>query len=185
MLSYGRVALQAACFQLLFLFFIIPIPNFLLEETIFLLQMGSAEVTDGLFKLTGVPVYREGLIFDLPGLTIYVAEECSGIRSSLALLITSLLAGHLFLRSRWSKVFLSSAIVPIALFKNGLRIVSVSLLTIYVDRGFIAGNLHRRGGVLFFLLSLMILALVLRLLQRLEEPRPEGHLPSRSERELS
>ena len=33
------------------------IPNFLLEETIFLLQTGSAEVTDGLFKLTGVPVY--------------------------------------------------------------------------------------------------------------------------------
>jgi exosortase len=165
---YGREAFRAARFPLLLLFFAVPIPDFVLASTISVLQKGSAEVAFGLFKLTGVPIYREGFLFSLPSLTIEVAEECSGIRSSLALLITSLLAGHLFLRSGWRKLGLSLAVLPIALFKNAARIVTISLLSIYVDRGFLTGTLHRRGGILFFLLSLSILALVLRLLQRSE-----------------
>lgn len=171
-LCYGAEALQAARFPLSFLLFMIPIPNLLLEKILFQLQAGSSEVAYGLFKLTGVPVYREGFLFSLPGLTIEIAEVCSGIRSSLALLIVSLLAGHLFLRSSWSKCFLGFAIVPIVLFQNGLRIVTISLLAIYVDRGILTGPLHRRGGVLFFLLSLGLLALVQRLLQHWEEARP-------------
>ena len=168
-LCYGREAFRAACFPLLFLLFVVPIPEWLLEKTIRVLQEGSAEVTYGIFKLTGVPIYREGLLFSLPGLDIEIAKECSGIRSSLALLITSLLAGHFFLRAGWVKGMLILAAFPIALLKNGLRIAVISLLSIYVDPGFLTGPLHRSGGILFFALSLGLLALVLRWMQRSEK----------------
>src|SRR5262249_56535760 len=37
--------------------------------------------------------YTQGLVFDLPGFSLEVAPECSGIHSTLVLFITSLLAG--------------------------------------------------------------------------------------------
>src|SRR5207244_11592806 len=113
--------------------------------------------------------------FALPGVTIEVAKECSGIRSSLALLVTSLLAGHLFLRSGWRKSVLVLAILPLLVVKNGIRIVTLSLLSIYVDPGFLTGSLHHEGGIIFFLLALILLAPVLWFLQRLKRTRSEEH----------
>jgi len=69
----------------------VPIPNFLLDRLIFLLQEGSAWITGALFDLVGVPALREGLVFHLAKVSIEVAKECSGIRSSMALLILALL----------------------------------------------------------------------------------------------
>lgn len=180
-LCYGLRALRGGLFPLLFLLLMVPIPEFLLDRTIFWLQAGSAEVSYALFQLVGVPVFRSGLIFALPGVTIEVARECSGIRSSLALLIISLLAGHLFLRSAWKKTILTLATLPLLIVKNGIRIVTVSLLSIYVDPGFLTGSLHRKGGVVFFLLALVLLAPVLRMLQK-SERTPQQH-PSREWRE--
>ena len=75
----------------------IPIPDFLMKKTIYGLQVGSIELSEILFTLSGLPFEREGFFCSLPGVSIEVSEQCSGIRSSLALLITSLLAGHFFL----------------------------------------------------------------------------------------
>jgi exosortase len=165
-LCYGLQALRIGLFPVLFLFLMVPSPDFLLERVVFWLQMGSAEVSYGLFKLVGVPVVRTGVIFSLPGVTIEVAKECSGIRSSLALLIMSLLAGHLFLRPAWKKAILILTTLPLLIVKNGIRIVTLTLLSIYVDPRFLTGSLHHQGGILFFLLALLLLAPVLRWLQK-------------------
>jgi exosortase/archaeosortase family protein len=50
--------------------------------------------------------------------------------------------------------------------KNGIRIVTLTLLANYVDPGFLHGNLHREGGVVFFMIGLLLLVPVLWLLQR-------------------
>jgi exosortase len=170
-LCYGLRAFRAALFPLLFLFLIAPIPDLLLNRVIVWLQHGSAEVSYAVFQLVGVPVFRTGFVFALPGVTIEIARECSGIRSSLALLITSLLAGHLFLRSAWTKAVFTLATIPLLIVKNGIRIVTLSLLSIYIDPSFLTGSLHHQGGVLFFLLALVILTLLLRLLQKPERRR--------------
>src|SRR5438132_180137 len=168
-LCYGIRALRAGLFPVLFLFLMVPIPDFFLNRAIFWLQTGSAEVSYAVFQLVGVPVLRDGFFFSLPGVTIEIARECSGIRSSVAMLITSLLAGHLFLLSVWTKAALVVATLPLLIVKNGIRIVTLSLLSIYVDPGFLTGRLHHEGGVLFFLLALVILAPVLWLLQKSEQ----------------
>jgi len=61
---------------------------------------------------------------------------------------------------------------PLAIIKNGIRITTLTLLSVYVDPGFLSGNLHRDGGVVFFLLALVILAPILLLLQNSESPHP-------------
>jgi exosortase len=165
---YGSSAFKAELFSLLFLLLMVPIPGFLLDRFIAWLQVGSADVTELIFQMAGTPVLRQGLIFVLPGVSIEVAKECSGIRSTQALLIICLLAGYLFLRTKWRRVLLRVAAVPVLIIKNGIRIATLTLLAIHVDPSFLTGNLHHKGGFVFFALGMLILLPVLWWLQKRE-----------------
>lgn len=167
-LLFGNDAFRAAIFPLLFLLFMVPIPQPLLSQAIFLLQEGSSKAAEWNYHLMGVPFLRQGFNFALPGVTIRVAEECSGIRSTLALLICTVLASHLFLRNSLNRILLCVVAVPIAIFKNGFRIASLSSLAAYVNPVFLTGPIHHKGGALFFLFALIPMALLLRFLQKSE-----------------
>jgi len=176
-LCYGMQCFRAALFPLLFLLMMIPVPTIALDKTVVALQEGSAVMTYGLFKLLGVPVLWQHFKFSLPGVEIEIAKECSGIRSSLALFITSILAGHVFLQSTWRRVLLILFTVPVVIFKNAVRIVTISCLGVYVNPAFLEGKLHRYGGLPFSLLSLAILVPLLFALQKGEtstSERPRG-----------
>jgi exosortase len=133
------------------------------------LQHASADVSYVILKLTGTPVFRHGLVFSLPGMDIEVARECSGIRSTTALLITAILAGHLLLRASWSKACLVLLAIPVSIFKNAVRIATLSWLGVYVNPEVLHGELHRYGGLPFTLLALGLLVPLLLGLMRLEE----------------
>jgi exosortase len=167
-LAFGTNILRAATFPFLFLLFMIPIPEPLLSRTILLLQKGSADTAGLIFNVFGVPFLRQGFDFALPGLVIRVAEECSGIRSWLALLITAVLASRLFLHTTWRKILICVLVFPIAVVKNSLRIVTLSALALYVDPGFLYGRLHKYGGVPFFLFGLLMLMSLFMVLRRSE-----------------
>jgi len=168
LVCFGGRTFRAGLFPLLFLLLAVPIPVPLVDRVIVWLQQGSSEVTYWLFRATGTPVFRRGFIFTVPGETIEIAQECSGIRSSLAMMITCLLAGYLFLRTGWARLVLLLAAVPMLVIKNGIRIVTLTLLSIHVDPGFLRGRLHHQGGFVFFLIGLLILWPLLRWLQGLE-----------------
>jgi exosortase/archaeosortase family protein len=103
-------------------------------------------------------------------LTIVVAPECSGIRSSLALLISGLVMAYLFLRATWARVALVLVIIPLAIVKNAVRIVVLSWLAVHIDPGFVTGSaLHERGGIPLFLMSVTILGAMAWFLRRREE----------------
>lgn len=161
--------MRALAFPVGLLIFIVPIPTFLMDWTTSFLQNGSALAAYGMFVLTGMPVAEDGLILHLPGMNLEVAPECSGIHSTLSLLITSLLAGYLFLRSPWKRALLSMAVVPLALLRNGFRIFTIGQLCVRIGPEMIHSYIHRRGGPIFFALSLIPLFLFLILLRRSEQ----------------
>jgi len=167
-LSYGLTSFRKAAFPLFFLFLLVPLPADLLAKIVRGLQAGSAEVTYRMFRLAGVPVLKEGVTLSLPGVEINIAPECSGIRSSFALIMAGMLAGHELLRLTSRQILLAMCLVPIVIFKNAVRIFCISMLGIYVDQRFFFGNLHHRGGAVFAALALLILVPLLVLLQRSE-----------------
>lgn len=167
---FGVTLFRKVLFGLLFLLFIVPLPFSLLDAIIGFLQRTSTEATGVLFSFLGIPVFREGFVFRLSHITIHVAEECSGIRSALSLIITSLVAGHFLLRTPWTKIGLVAVVVPLAIVKNAFRIVGLSLLANYVDPTFITDSaLHRSGGIPLFLASLVVLLSLAWLLRRFEK----------------
>jgi exosortase len=168
-LFYGLQAFKAALLPLLFLIFMIPVPTYLMDRIIHFLQVGSTECANLLFLATGLPFLREGFVFHLSSQSIEVAKQCSGIRSGLALFITALLAGYLFLTTWWKKIILVICVIPIAMFKNGIRIVTLTLLGTYVDPRILGSSLHREGGIPFFILALLLLAPILYFLRKSEK----------------
>jgi len=113
----------------------------------------AAAVAD--FHLSNVPFLRAGAVFQLPNITIEVAQECSGIRSSWVLLMTSILAANLFLKTPWRRFALVAFIIPLAILRNGFRILVIALLCVNIGPQMIHSVIHRRGGPIFFALSLI------------------------------
>lgn len=171
-LFFGGRTFGDARFPLFFLLFMVPIPQPMLSKVIYFLQKESAEAAELFFRLAGIPYLRQDFVFALPGVTIRVAEECSGIRSTLALLITTVLISHFLLKSNWKRALVCLAIVPISILKNGLRIMTLSTLAVYVNPDFLYGNLHHHGGIVFFVIGLVPLILMLLWLQRSERRIP-------------
>ena len=168
-LLYGMQAYRSALFPILFLIFIVPIPTALMDNIIYYLQVGSTEFTNLLFMASGVPFVRDGFVFHLPNVSVEVAKQCSGIRSGMAIFIVAILAGYMFLKSYWKIVFLVICAVLIAMLKNGIRILTLSLLGNYVDPRILTSSLHREGGTPFFILALLLLAPILFFLIRSEK----------------
>jgi exosortase C (VPDSG-CTERM-specific) len=173
----GRETLRALAFPLCFLIFMVPFPTAVRSGLETFLQYGSAAVAHALFNLGGTSVFYHDLIFRLPGIDLRVAPECSGIRSSLALFITSVVAGHFFLRSKWKCVVLSLAVIPLALLRNGFRIFTIGELCVHISPDMINSYIHRQGGPVFFALSLIPFFLLLWLLLRSEQ-RPRSSKPT-------
>jgi exosortase len=165
-LCYGIEAVPPALFPILFLTLMVPVPQRLLDSASFFLQKASFQVTYLLLTLAGTPVLQSGFVLSTPRGGIEVAAQCSGIRSTLGLLIGSAVAGHLFLRAAWKKTVLAVAVVLVSVFKNALRIVTLYWLGVHTDERFLTGELHHYGGIPFSALAVVILGPLLWLLHK-------------------
>jgi len=167
----SRDTLRTIQFPLCFLVFMVPFPTVIHGWLEGVLQRGSALTAYGFFQVFGMPAYYSNLNFQLPGFALEVAPECSGIHSSLVLFLTSLVAGHLFLRSSWNRGILALAVLPLGLLRNGFRIFVIGELCVHVGPQMIYSRLHHDGGPLFFALSMVPFLLLLILLRRAEQQR--------------
>ena len=166
----GRQAFQKAMFPLLFLFFLVPIPAVVLDRCIRFLQLMTADAVDVIFGLIGLTYLRTDMVFQLPDVAIEVAEQCSGIRSSMSLVVATTAAGYVFLETGIRRIILVLAIIPITIFKNALRITTLTLMAAYVDPAWLTDSwLHRAGGKPFFFIALLLWSPILWLLWRSEK----------------
>jgi exosortase len=166
---FGNEAAWRSRFPFAFLLFAVPLPDFVLSRVIYWLQSGSAAVAEFFFDLSGSPVLRDGFVFRLPRISIEVAQECSGIRSSIALLVLAVLVSHFSFRPFWKQAVFVGAGLVMMIVKNGIRIATLTLLANYVNPDFLYGNLHHHGGIVFFLIGLALLLPVYWLLRRGEK----------------
>jgi len=167
-LCFGTRVSRSLIFPLCVLFWLVPFPEAMLNAVVTFLQRESVAAADVLFNVAGVPVARDGFLLSIPGLTVQVAEECSSIRSSLMLLVTTMVLAQLSLRSPWRKAVVIALAVPLSVAKNALRIFTIAMLGTRVDPGFLTGRLHHQGGIVFFLISLVGVFILLWILRRTE-----------------
>lgn len=167
-LCFGVRVSGALLFPLGFLLLVVPLPRFLLNEIVAWLQRASAFTAHYMFSLARVPVTQEGVLLDIPGLTVEVAKECSSIRSSSLLLVTTMILAQLLLRTSWRKWLAIVLAIPVSVAKNGLRIFTIAMLGTRLDPSYLTGKLHHKGGIVFFSIGLACMFFVLWILHRNE-----------------
>src|SRR5262245_46510396 len=160
--------MAASAFPVAFLIFMVPLPDAAVNWLERASMLASAEAAAVYFNIVGTALVRHGTVFELPGIVLQVAQECSGIRSSWILFISSLLASHVFLKTRWRKIVLVAFVIPLGILRNGFRILVIGLLCVHVGPHMIDSSIHRRGGPFFFALSLIPLFLLVWWLRRQE-----------------
>ena len=175
LLCFGARTFHSFLFPLCFLFLMVPIPDFALSRIIEFLQQQSALAARIMFRAARVPVTQDGIMLSIPNLDIEVSLECSSIRSSLMLVVTTMVFAHLFLRSWWRKALLVLAAIPLSVAKNGLRIFTIAELGTRVDPGFLDGKLHHNGGILFFGIAVVAVGALIWVLRRTELPASSAH----------
>ncbi len=167
--TLGRAGVWHFAFPLGFLAFAAPLPSWAVNGLEVFFQHTSAEVAAWMMQVARIPNLRSGLVFQLAGITIQVAQECSGIRSSLVLFIVSVYGGHIILRSPLRRWFLALFVIPLAIARNGFRIVTIAALCTHVSPRMIDSPIHHRGGPIFFALSLVPLFFLIYWLRRGEK----------------
>jgi len=163
-LFQGWTFFRAVLFPWAFLILMIPIPNLILQQVTFPLQLRAAKLATGMLELVGVPVLRQGNVIVLASMPLDVAEACSGIRSLLTLVTLAIIYGYLMETRKWVRVVLAVSAVPIAVAANSFRIFGTGLLVQYWDPDKAEGFFHAFSGWLIFVVALIMLFAVHRVI---------------------
>ncbi len=165
-LCFGRKGTRRVLFPLLLLFGIVPLPGVVMNYIVALLLGGSEWSAHALFFVFRVPVVQQGDLLAIPNLTIQVAQECSSIRSSSLLFVTAIISGGVLLHSPLRRFLVVVLAIPLSIAKNGLRIFAIAMLGSRVDPGYLTGNLHRHGGIVFLAIGLAGLFVMIAFLRK-------------------
>ena len=149
----GTQVVWAIAFPLAFLFLAVPVGEGLIPA----LMEFTADFTVGLLKLTGIPVYREGLFFTLPSGNWSVVEGCSGVRYLIASVTLGCLFAYLSYQSlpKRGLFIVASFVVPVI--ANGLRAYMIVMIGHLSSMKLATGVDHLIYGWVFFGLVMFVL----------------------------
>jgi exosortase A len=149
----GTQVARTLRFPLLFLLLAVPFGEFLTET----LMQHTADFTISALRLTGIPVYREGLFFTIPSGSWSVIEACSGLRYLMASMTLGLLYAYLTYRSFKRRAAFVAASVVVPIVANWLRAYMIVMIGHLTSMKYAVGIDHLIYGWLFFGIVMMLL----------------------------
>ncbi|MFQ5634756.1 MAG: exosortase A [Gammaproteobacteria bacterium] len=150
----GREVVREIAFPLGFLFFMVPIGEFLVPR---LMQL-TAEVTVAAARASGVSVYKDGLLFTIPSGSFKIVEACSGIRMLIASIAIAALFAHLAFVSWTRRIVFVAAMVVASLLANGVRTYTVVMVAYYAGMETVARHVMVGYAVFGIVIVVMLLA---------------------------
>jgi exosortase A len=149
----GWTFVWAAFFPLMFLFFAVPVGEFLIQP----LMGVTANFTVSMLQATGIPVYREGTFFSIPSGDWSVVEGCSGLRYLIASVTLGVLYAYLTYRSWKRRLLFSIAAIIVPIFANSGRAYMIVMIAHLSDMKLALGIDHYIYGWVFFGLVMLLL----------------------------
>jgi exosortase len=124
---FGSQVLRVAAFPVAFLALMMPLPQPIVEAVTLPVQHFGAACASFAMSLLGVPHHRDGIILELPNVTLAVVEGCNGLRFLMALLTLTAAFAHATQRRWQHELALTLAAIPVALLANAIRVTAVTL----------------------------------------------------------
>lgn len=166
LLALGGRYLKRLLFPILFLIFMIPLPMVAIANISFRLKLFASQISVFFVNAMGIRAVREGSIIKTAHSYLVVEDPCSGIRSLIALIALGCLMAYLSKLSRPRKMILFISSVPIAVFSNIIRIISLTLVSEMYGSEIATGTFHDVMGVLVFVIAFVCLTAVSKLLHQ-------------------
>ena len=165
--TLGKKNFKQLLFPLLFLLFMVPIPDSILIEVGLPLQLIASDISALVLRTLSIPVYQEGNMLYFAQTQLEVAEACSGIRSISALVMLSVIFCHVLRHSWWKKSILLLSTVPLGMLLNIIRVSSIGLLAHFFGANVARGFLHEFSGIAIFITAFIVLYLEFSLVSRI------------------
>ena len=159
--SVGIPAMLKNWFPLFYLSFVVPPPNWLIDQLTAPLKQFVSYVATGTLSAFGLPIERQGVTIHVADYQLLVEDACSGMNSLIGLFAISLLYIYLLRGSslRYSAI-LTLFVIPIAIVGNILRIMTLILLTYFFGDQVAQGFAHFAAGIFLFGIDLLLVFLV-------------------------
>jgi EpsI family protein len=145
LLLFGREMLRQVWFPLAYLLFMIPIWEVATEPLQPSFQRFSATLGTEFLRLGGIPVRLDGVLLELPNVTLEVAAECSGVNFLVAILAIGIPQAYILLERAGERAFVIAFAVATALATNALRVAVIGALAYY---GLAGAEIHGPGHAL-------------------------------------
>ncbi|MCK9609092.1 MAG: VPLPA-CTERM-specific exosortase XrtD [Methylomonas sp.] len=155
--AFGKEGLKTAWVPLVFLLFMVPFPQFIINNLSSKLQLISSWLGVEFIRACDIMVYLEGNVIDLGGYKLQVVEACSGLRYLFPLASLSFLCAYLFKGPVWQKILIFMSSVPLTIFMNSFRIGVIGILVNSWGTEMAEGFLHDFEGWAVFLLCMVLL----------------------------
>ncbi len=153
---YGRRILRVVAVPISLLIFAVPFPEHVIGMVAMPMQRISAVMTGKVAPLLGLQVVQQGINLDLHGFRFVVAQECSGMRSLVALLLTGIVLVELSQLHKYRKVLSVAIIPPIVLLANVVRLTVVLLLAEYFGPQLALGAMvHGLSDIIVYLAAVL------------------------------
>jgi len=163
----GRRRLRALAFPIAFLLFMVPVPPDWFTPFAVQLLLFVSWAAEGVLRVLGVEVLREGNVIVLEGgASLMVAEACSGLTAILTLLPIAVLIAYLSPLGSARRIALVALALPIAMGANLLRVVVTALAAQVWDAETVTGDpWHSLAGLLIYAVACLGLLAAARALQ--------------------
>ena len=135
LLLFGQQMFRKLLFPIAYLLSMIPFWEFLTERLHLPFQLYSAAIGVGTLRLFDIPVIKDGILIELPNITLEVAEACSGINYLIAVLCIGIPMTYLHVTKWWKRIVILFVSIVIAILSNGARVAMVSLFAYHGIRG--------------------------------------------------
>lgn len=152
----GLRAARTIAFPLAFLFFAVPVGEFMLPQ----LMQWTADFTIGALRLSGIPVLREGLQFVIPSGSWSVVEACSGVRYLIASFMVGTLFAYLTYQSTKRRLIFMLISIVVPLVANWVRAYLIVMLGHLSGNTIAVGADHLIYGWVFFGIVIFLLFLI-------------------------
>ncbi len=170
----GAAFARATLFPLMFLFFAVPVGEFLIQP----LMGVTADFTVMMLQATGIPVYREGMFFSIPSGDWSVVEGCSGLRYLIASMTLGVLYAYLTYRSWKRRLLFSIAALIVPVFANSGRAYMIVMIAHLSDMKLALGVDHYIYGWAFFGVVMLLLFWIGGFWREDDAPEPEVATPA-------
>jgi exosortase D (VPLPA-CTERM-specific) len=153
----GWPAFRLIAVPLLILLFMIPLPEFVMNNLSTKLQLLSSQIGVYVMRLFGISVFVEGNVIDLGGYKLQVAEACSGLRYLFPLMTLGFLIGYFYKGAFWKRSVLFLSSIPITVLMNSIRVGTIGVMVEHWGIGMAEGFLHEFQGWMVFMVSTLLM----------------------------